>query len=112
MMPNEMAKRIENNHDELNLGQILFMVPTEFKKMIRKLEKAHTVFINNKYGIIFNETYNYIHTYFQLHVFSFVLYFFTGTILKTQKLRMCRSQQSNSLQNDVSYSRTGQKLLK
>ena len=85
MMPNEMAKRVENNRDELNLGQILFMVRTEFKKMIRKLEKAHTVFINNKYGIIFNETYNYIHIYFQLHVFSFVLYFFYWNDIKNAK---------------------------
>ena len=51
MMPNDMAKRVENNHDELNLGQILFMLPTEIKNRIRKLEKAHNVFINNKYGI-------------------------------------------------------------
>ena len=57
MMPNEMVKRVENNHDELNLGQILFMLPMEIKNKIRKLEKAHNVFINNKYGIIFNETY-------------------------------------------------------
>ena len=57
MMPNDMAKRVENNHDELNLGQILFMLPTEIKNKIRKLEKAHNVFINNKYGTIFNETY-------------------------------------------------------
>ena len=57
MMPNDMAKRVENNHDELNLGQILFMLPTEIKNKIRKLEKAHNVFINNKYGKIFNETY-------------------------------------------------------
>ena len=55
MMPNDKAKRVENNHDELNLGQILFMLPTEIKNKIRKLEKAHNVFINNKYGIIFNE---------------------------------------------------------
>ena len=55
-MPNDIAKRVENNHDELNLGQILFMLPTEIKIKIRKLEKAHNVFINNKYGIIFNET--------------------------------------------------------
>ena len=55
-MPNNMAKRVENNQDELNLGQILFMLPTEIKNKIRKLEKAHNVFINNKYGIIFNET--------------------------------------------------------
>ena len=39
MMPNDMAKRVENNHDELNLGQILFMLPTEIKIKIRKLEK-------------------------------------------------------------------------
>ena len=52
MMPNDMAKRVENNHDELNLGQILFMLPTEIKNKIRKLEKEHNVFINNKYGII------------------------------------------------------------
>ena len=45
-MPNDMAKRVENNHDELNLGQILFMLPTEIKKnKMRKLEKAHNVFI-------------------------------------------------------------------
>ena len=56
-----MAKRVENNHDELNLGQILFMPPTEIKNKIRKLEKAHNVFINNKYGIIFNETHIYIY---------------------------------------------------
>ena len=55
-MPNDMAKRVENNHDELNLGQILFMLPTERKINIRKLEKPHNVFINNKYAIIFNET--------------------------------------------------------
>ena len=61
MMPNDMAKRVENNHDELNLGQILFMLPTE-KIKIRKLEKAHNIFINNKYGIIFNETPIYIYT--------------------------------------------------
>ena len=56
MMPNDMAKRVENYHDDLNLGGILFMLPTEIKNKIRKLEKAHNVFINNKYGIIFNET--------------------------------------------------------
>ena len=56
MMPNDMAKRVENNHNELNLGQILFMLPTEIKNKIRQLEKAHNVFINNKYDIIFNET--------------------------------------------------------
>ena len=56
MMPNDMAKRVENNHNELNLGQILFMLPTEVKIKIRQLEKAHNIFINNKYGIIFNET--------------------------------------------------------
>ena len=61
MMPNDIAKRVGNNHDELNLGQILFMLPTEIKNKIRKLEKAHNVFINNKYGIIFNETYIYIY---------------------------------------------------
>ena len=55
-MPNDMAKSVKNNHNELNLGQILFMLPTEIKIKIRKLEKAHNVFINNKYGIIFNET--------------------------------------------------------
>ena len=60
MMLNDMAKRVENNHDELNLGQILFMLPTEIKNKIRKLEKTHNVFINNKYGIIFNEIYIYI----------------------------------------------------
>ena len=60
MMPNDMAKRLENNHDELNLGQILFMLPTEIKNKIRKLEKAHNVFIDNGYDIIFNETYIYI----------------------------------------------------
>ena len=32
------------------------MLPTEIKNKIKKLEKAHNVFINNKYGIIFNET--------------------------------------------------------
>ena len=57
MMPNDMAKRVENNHEELNLGQILFMLPTEIKNKIRRFEKAHNVFINNKYGRIFNETY-------------------------------------------------------
>ena len=56
MMPNDMAKRVENNHDELNLGQILFMFTTKIKNKTRKLEKAHKVFIKNKYGIIFNET--------------------------------------------------------
>ena len=56
MMPDDMAKRVENNYDELNLGQILFMLPIEIKNKIRKLEKAQSVFINNKYGIIFNET--------------------------------------------------------
>ena len=56
MLPNAMAKRVENNHDELNLGQILFVLPTEIKIKIRKLEKTHNVFINNKYGIFFNET--------------------------------------------------------
>ena len=56
MMPNDMAKRVENNHDELNSGQILFMLPSEIKNKIRKLEKAHNVSINNKYGIIFKET--------------------------------------------------------
>ena len=61
MMPNDMAKRVENNHDELSLGHILFTLPTEIKKKIRKLEKAHNVFINNKYFIIFNETYIYIY---------------------------------------------------
>ena len=68
MMPNDMAKRVENNHDELNLGQILFMLPTEIKIKIRKLEKAHNVFFNNKYGIIFNETYIYIYIYILYHV--------------------------------------------
>ena len=66
MMPNDMAKRVGNNQDELNLGQILFMLPTEIKNKIRKLEKAHNVFINNKYGIIFNETHIYI--YSELHI--------------------------------------------
>ena len=56
MMPNDMAKHVGNNHDELNLGQILFMLPPEIKNKIKKLKKAHNVFINNKYGIIFNET--------------------------------------------------------
>ena len=56
MMPNDVAKCVRNNHDELNLGQILFMLLMEIKNKIRKLEKAHNVFINNKYGIIFNET--------------------------------------------------------
>ena len=32
------------------------MLPTEIKNKIRKVEKARNVFINNKYGIIFNET--------------------------------------------------------
>ena len=59
-MNNDMAKRVENYHDELNLGQILFMLPTEIKNKIRKLETAHNFFINNKYGIIINETYIYI----------------------------------------------------
>ena len=63
MMPNDMAKRVENNHDELNLGQILFMHKMEIKNKIRKLEKSHNVFINNKYGIIFNEIYIYIYIY-------------------------------------------------
>ena len=53
-MPNDMAKRVENNHDELNLQ-------TEIKNKIRKLENAHNVFINNKYGIIFYETYIYVY---------------------------------------------------
>ena len=44
MMPNDMAKRVGNNHDELNLGQILFMFQTEIKN-IRKLENAHNGFI-------------------------------------------------------------------
>ena len=60
MMPNDMAKRVGNNHDELNLGQILFMLSTEIKNKIRKLEKAHNVFINNEYGIIFNDIYIYL----------------------------------------------------
>ena len=55
MMPNDMAKHVKNNHDELNLEQILFMLPMEIKN-IRKLEKVHNVFINNKHGIIFYET--------------------------------------------------------
>ena len=62
-MPNDMVKSVGNNHDELNLGQILFILPTEIKNNIRKLEKAHNVFINNKYFIIFNETYIYIYIY-------------------------------------------------
>ena len=53
MMPNDMAKRVGNNHDELNFGQILFMLPMEIKNKIKKLEKAQNVFINNKYGIIY-----------------------------------------------------------
>ena len=84
-MPNDMAKRVENNHDELNLGHILFMLPTEIKNEIRKLEKAHNVFINNKYGIIFNETcikegllpkytnnyiYIYIYTYIYIYIYQ------------------------------------------
>ena len=56
MMPNDMAKHVGNNHDELNLGQLLFMLSTEIKNRIRKFEKAYNVFINNKYGMIFNET--------------------------------------------------------
>ena len=67
-MPNDMAKRVENNHDELNLGQILFMLPTEIKIKIRKLEKARNVFINNKYGIIFNETYICIYIYIYIYL--------------------------------------------
>ena len=63
MMPNDKAKRVENNHDKLNLVQILFMLPTEIKNKIRKLEKAHNVFVNKKYGIIFNETNIYIYIY-------------------------------------------------
>ena len=57
MIPNDIAKRVGNNHDELNLGQILLMLPTEIKNKIRKLEKARNVFINNKYGIIFKHIY-------------------------------------------------------
>ena len=67
MMPNDMTKRVENNHDELNLGQILFMLPTEIKNKIRKLKKAHNVFINNKYGIIFNNIYIYMCTHTIAH---------------------------------------------
>ena len=57
MIPNDMAKRVENNHDELDLRQILFMLPTEIKNKIKKLEKAHNVFIDNKYGLIFTKQY-------------------------------------------------------
>ena len=71
MMPNDMAKRVENNHDELNLGQILFMLPTEIKIKIRKLEK-HNVFINNKYGIIFNEIYIYIYIYIHIYIYTYI----------------------------------------
>ena len=73
MMPNDMAKRIENNHNELNLGKILFLLPTEIKNKIRKLEKEHNVFINNKYGIIFNETYIYIYIYTCVCVWLFMV---------------------------------------
>ena len=69
MMPNDMAKRVGNNHDELGLGQNLFLLPTEIKNKIRKLEKAHNVFMNNKYGIIFNI---YIYIYISL---KFLPYF-------------------------------------
>ena len=44
MMPNEMAKRVENNQDELNLGEILFMLPSEIKKKDQKLGKGTQCF--------------------------------------------------------------------
>ena len=40
MMPNDMAKRVENKHDELNLRQILFMLPMEIKKQDQKVGKG------------------------------------------------------------------------
>ena len=46
MMPNDMAKRVENNHDELNLGQILFMLPTEIKKKRSESWKRHTMILS------------------------------------------------------------------
>ena len=77
MMPNDMAKRVENNHDELILGQILFMLPTQIKNKIRKLEKAHNVFINNKYGIIFIETSikeGLLPKYTNIYIYNYILY--------------------------------------
>ena len=80
-MPNDMVKRVENNHDELNLEQILFLLLTEIKNKIRKLEKAYNVFINNEYGIIFNETYigrivSFCeHTVVNLYQFGYTYYF-------------------------------------
>ena len=59
-----MAKRVENNHYEFSLGHILFTLTTEIKNKIRKLEKAHNVFINNKYGIIFHYIYIYIYIFY------------------------------------------------
>ena len=44
MMPNDMAKRVENNDDEFNLGQILFMFPTEIKKPDQKVVKGTQCF--------------------------------------------------------------------
>ena len=44
MTPNDMAKRVENIHDELNLGQILFMLPTEIKKQDQKVGKGTQCF--------------------------------------------------------------------
>ena len=46
MMPNDMAKRVENNHDELNLGQILFMLPSsnQNKNQDQKVGKSTQCF--------------------------------------------------------------------
>ena len=46
MMPNDMAKRVEKNYYELNLGHFV-SAPNGNKNKIRKLEKAHNVFIND-----------------------------------------------------------------
>ena len=46
-----------------------------------------------------------------LRFFVSVVFFFTGTRSKTQKLRMRRSRQSNFLQNDVSFSHTRSKIV-
>ena len=51
-----------NASQNLNIGQLLNLLDNVKKNYVRKLEKLHKSFVNNKYGISFN-IYIYIYIY-------------------------------------------------
>ena len=45
-----------DNEINMTLGELLYSIPTEKRKLFRKLESIEKKIINNKWSILFNKT--------------------------------------------------------